>query len=268
MSTAALQQPVDVRLMNITASVLFSACGVLLLAAAMWWLVRNPAFAIGAITVQGDVTHSSAATLRANVMPRLAGNFFTVSLQATREAFEAVPWVRQAVVRREFPNRLRVQLREHQAVAFWGADSEAQLVNNFGEVFEANAGDVEQDNLPRLRGPVGQSQQVLQMYQSIKPLFEPLDLAVDTLTLSPHGSWSTELDSGAVIELGRGSEAEVVERTRRFVQTLTQVTSRYSRRADAVVSADLRHGDGYAVRLRGVTTGAEAPVIKATRTNR
>jgi cell division protein FtsQ len=258
----ALPQPFDVKLMNITATVLFAACAVTLLAAVLWWVVRNPAFAIGAITVQGEVTHNSPATLRANVAPRLAGNFFTVSLQATREAFQAVPWVRNAVVRREFPNRLRVQLEEHHAVALWGPDSDVKLVNTFGEVFEANTGDVEQDNLPRLKGPEGQSTQVLQMYRALKPLFEPVDLAIEQLALSGHGSWNAELDSGALIELGRGSEQEVVERTRRFVQTLTQVTSRYSRRADAVVSADLRHGDGYAVRLRGVTTAAEAPPKK------
>lgn len=254
-----LQQPFDVKLMNVTATVIFAAAGVVLLAALLWWLVRNPAFSIGGITVQGDVVHTNAVTLRANVAPRLAGNFFTVSLPATREAFESVPWVREAVVRREFPNRLKVVLREHQAVAYWGAEGDVKLVNSFGEVFEANSGDVEQDNLPRLKGPEGQSAQVLQMYMAIKPLFEPLDLAVDQLALSGHGSWSAELDSGAVLELGRGSETEVVERTRRFVQTLTQVASRYNRRADALVSADLRHGDGYALRLRGVTTGAEMP---------
>ena len=258
----ALPQPFDVKLMNLTASVLFTVAAVVLLAAALWWLVRNPAFAIGAITVHGDVTHSNAVTLRANVAPRLAGNFFTISLQATREAFEAVPWVRQAVVRREFPNRLRVVLREHQAVAFWGGDGDVKLVNSFGEVFEANIGDVEQDNLPRLKGPQGQSMQVLQMYRAIRPLFEPLELAIEQLALSAHGSWNAELDSGALIELGRGSEQEVIERTRRFVQTLTQVTSRHHRRADALVSADLRHGNGYAVRLRGVTTAVEAPAVK------
>ena len=264
----ALPQPFDVKLMNLTATVLFTAAAVVLLAAALWWLVRNPVFAIGSITVHGDVTHSNAVTLRANVAPRLAGNFFTISLQATREAFEAVPWVRQAVVRREFPNRLRVVLREHQAVAFWGGDGDVRLVNSFGEVFEANSGDVEQDNLPRLRGPDGQSMQVLQMYRAIRPLFEPLELAIEQLALSAHGSWNAELDSGALIELGRGSEQEVVERTRRFVQTLTQVTSRHNRRSDALVSADLRHGNGYAVRLRGVTTGAETAVKQDKRTNR
>jgi len=32
------------------------------------------------------------------------------------------------------------------------------------------------------------------------------------------------------------------------------VASRYGRTPEALVSADLRHADGYALRLRGVTT--------------
>lgn len=255
----ALPVPFDVKLMNMAASVLYAAFVVLLLAAGAWWAVRHPVFSVSGITVQGEVTHNSAPTLRANVAPRLAGNFFTLNLEGARKAFEAVPWVRQATVRREFPNRLRVLLQEHHAVALWGGEGDSRLVNTFGEVFEANLGEVEQDDLPRLAGPEGQSVQVLEMYQAVKPLFDPVDLAVSQLTLTPRGNWEVELDNGATIELGRGLPAEVVPRTQRFVQTLTQVASRYGRRPDALVSADLRHGDGYAVRLRGVgTTSADA----------
>jgi cell division protein FtsQ len=255
-----LQQPFDIKLMNVTATALFSVCVVLLLVSMAWWAVRHPLFAIAGIRVQGDVEHNNAVTLRANVAPRLAGNFFTVNLAAAREAFEAVPWVRKAVVRREFPNRLRVQLQEHRAVALWGTDGETRLVNSFGEVFEANAGDVEPDELPRLAGPQGQAAEVLAMYEALEPLFEAIDLGVERLSLTARGSWQLELDTGGVVELGRGTRQEVVARTQRFVQTLTQVTSRYSRRPEALISADLRHGDGYAIRLRGVgTTGADAP---------
>jgi cell division protein FtsQ len=252
--SAAVQQPVDVRLMNITATVVFAACAALLLAAAAWWAVRHPAFALGGITVQGEVAHNSAATLRANVAPQLKGNFFTVNLAATQQAFESVPWVRQATVRREFPNRLRVVLQEHQAVAFWGEEGGSRLVNSFGEVFEANGGDVEHDGLPLLSGPDEHAPQVLAMYRALAPLFEPLDLAVEQLALSGRGSWRVDLDNGAVVDLGRGEPAEVLPRLQRFLGTLTQVASRYGRRPDALVSADLRYGDGYAVRLRGVGT--------------
>jgi cell division protein FtsQ len=255
----ALTAPFDVKLMNMAATALFSVFVVLLLAAGGWWALRHPLFSIAGITVQGDVAHNSVVTLRANVAPRLAGNFFTVNLAAARQAFESVPWVRRATVRREFPNRLRVLLQEHQPVALWGPESEPRLVNNFGEVFEANVGDVEQDDLPRLAGPDGQSAQVLATYDAVKPLFESLGLAPKRLVLTPRGNWQLELDNGANLELGHGSAEEVAERTQRFVQTLTQVASRYGRSPEALVSADLRHENGYALRLRGVgTTGADA----------
>lgn len=256
---AVLPQPVDVKLMNITASVLFLLGAVLLAAAFGWWALRHPLFAIGGITVEGDVSHSSEATLRANVAPRLAGNFFTLDLQRARQAFEDIPWVRQARVRRQFPNRLRVELQEHQALAFWGGEAESRMVNSFGEVFEANTGDVEDEGMPRLAGPEGSSAEVLAMYHALAPLFEPLDLAVEQLVLSNRGGWTLRLDSGAVVELGRGTPAEVVERSQRFARTLTQVTSKYNRRPEALVTADLRHTGGYAVRLRGVGTTEVAP---------
>lgn len=253
-ASAATQVPFDVRLMNLTATVLFTACAVLLAAALAWWALRHPAFAIRGITVQGETSHNSAATLRANVAPRLAGNFFTVDLESARAAFQAVPWVRSATVRREFPDRLRVALQEHKAVAYWGEEGESRLLNSFGEVFEANTGDVEQEALPRLAGPDGEAAQVLALWTELKAMFEPMDLSVERLALSHRGGWQMELDTGAVVELGRGSQAEVAARTLRFAQTLTQVTSKYGRRPEALVSADLRHGDGYAVRLRGVST--------------
>ena len=265
----SLPAPFDVKLMNLTASVLFLLCGAAVLAAGAWWVPRHPAFAIGGIVVQGEVTHNNAITLRANAAPRLQGNFFTVNLGAAREVFESVPWVRKAVVRREFPNQLRVQLQEHQPVAHWGPEDQSSMVNSFGEVFEANVGDVEDDDLPRLHGPDDQAAEVLAMYRRLTPLLAPLDTKLEELWLSSRGGWRGQLDSGAMIEFGSGTPEQVEAVTQRFVRTLTQVTSQYGRRADAMESADLRHTEGYALRLRGVTTitaeAAAKPVKPAKR---
>lgn len=251
-----LSIPMDVKLMNLTASLLFVAFALIVVGAVAGWAWRHPVFAIRAIAVSGDVTHNNALTLRANVAPRLSGTFFTMDLTRARLAFESVPWVRQAVVRREFPNRLKVLLQEHKAVAYWGLEGESRLVNSYGEVFEANVGEVEQDALPRLNGPDGQAAQVLAMYQTLQPLFETMDMDLEQLEQTGHGGWRARLDTGAALELGGGSTAEVQARTQRFLKTLTQVTSRYGRQPDALETADLRHEDGYAIRLRGVTTQA------------
>ena len=260
--TKPLSVPRDVKLMNLTASILLLAFALLLVLALAYWAVQHQVFAIRAITVTGDVSHNNAVTLRANVAPRLSGTFLTLDLTAARRAFEAVPWVRRAVVRREFPNRLKVQLQEQAAVAYWGAEGESRLVNSFGEVFEANVDEVDQEALPRLSGPDEQAAQVLASYQMLQPLFEALDLTLEQVELSPRGGWRVRLDTGAVIELGTGQMPEVLARTQRFLETLTQVTARYARKPEALETADLRYENGYAIRLRGVTTLAQAGAKK------
>lgn len=244
--------PMDVALMNNVSMFLGGVFAVMALALAVAWLMRQPLFSLSAIQIQGDVTHNNAVTLRANVAPKLAGNFLTVDLGRTRAAFEAVPWVRRAVVQREFPNRLKVLLQEHKPVARWGTEGDAWLINNFGEVFEANQGEVQAEDLPLLNGPQGQAARVLQAYQMLSPMFEEIDAVLEQLQLTGQGSWRAQLDSGAVIEMGQGSLDEIQARAHRFIATLTQVASRYGREIE---SADLRYGNGYAIKLRGVTTG-------------
>ncbi len=250
--------PLDIKFMNGTATALFAVFAGLALVAALAWAARSPLFAIRAIEVTGDVSHNNGITLRANVAPRLTGTFFTLDLAQARQLFEAAPWVRKAVVKRDFPNRLRVALQEHKAVAYWGPEGESRLLNTEGEVFEANVDEVEQDGLPRLMGPDGQAAQVLATYRLAQPLFTDMDLALDQFELTGRGSWRVRLDTGAVLELGRGNTEDVLARLTQFLKTLTQVTAKYGRRPEALESADLRHEEGYAIRLRGVTTSATA----------
>jgi cell division protein FtsQ len=255
--------PSDVRLMNATALALGLIAAALVAATAVLWLARQPFFAIRTITVEGDVARNSVSTIRANALSKVAGNFLTMDLGAAKRAFESVPWVRLAVVRRVWPNRLRVQLEEHRPVAIWGSESGSdKLVNSFGEVFEANVGDVEDDALPTLSGPGGSSAHVLAMLGRVDAGLAPLGAHVEELAYSGRGSWQATLDNGAVVELGRGSDDDVLARTTRFVATVDQVTSRYQR---PLQYADLRHRDGYAVRLKGVSTTTSADTDKSAK---
>lgn len=256
----------DIRLMNGLAGALFALAAVLLLAAVVAWVVRLPAFAIRSIRLEGDLTRNSVATVRANALPKLQGTFFTLDLERAREAFESVPWVQRAVVQRVWPGTLRVRLVEHRPAAIWqGAEGDERLVDVEGEVFEANVGDVEDERLPVFSGPEGSALQMLAMHRALSPLFQRLDTAVETLSLSVRGSWKAALDNGAEVELGRGGDAEVLARTQRFARTLTQVTGHFQR---PLVYADLRHVDGYAVRLQGITTSpTPAEAAKAKKRN-
>jgi cell division protein FtsQ len=227
---------------------------VLCVASGIGWLLRHPVFSIQSITVKGNVTHSNVVTLRANVLPQLTGNFFTLNLLQARQAFEQIPWIRSALVRREFPNRLSVTLDEFQPVALWGFEGDGKFLSVEGAIFEVNADDVESDSLPLLKGPESQAKTVLEMYKFLKPMLAKMDMALDRLELSQRGSWTAQLASGATIELGHGTQQEISDRLQLFFKTLTQVASRYGRTVTSLLSADLRYDNGYALRLRGVST--------------
>jgi len=218
------------------------------------WLTRAPWFTIRALQVDGELQRNNLPTLRANALPRLAGNFFSIDLQRARLAFQSVPWVRHAVVRRVWPDRLAVRLEEHHPVALWASDGEKNpsLVNDRGEVFEANVGDVEDDDLPVFDGPPDSAAAMWSLYRRLLPVLARGSLVPHRLTLSGRGSWRVDTDEGQLIELGRGSEDELVARSERFVRTLPQLQARYA--GKTMRSADLRHSGGYAVRLDGVTT--------------
>lgn len=244
--------PVDVRLMNAVSAAVFVLAALLLLAAGARLLTRSPGFDIRSVRVEGELQRVDTLALRSAVLPRLAGNFFGADLARARAAFEDVPWVRRAVVRRVWPDRLVVQIEEHRSAALWqGEERDDRLVNLQGEVFTANVGDVEDDALPTFSGPEGSAATMLAVYRRVQPLLQAADMPIEQLQLSARGSWRALLDSGATLELGRGSDAEVAARTERFVRTVAEVT----RRLHAPLEyADLRHADGYAVRLRGITT--------------
>lgn len=258
--------PPDIRLMNGVTALLLVGLVLTGLALAVHKLVRLPVFGLRHIQVDGEVSRNGVASLRANALPRLSGNFLTLRLSEGRAAFEAVPWVRRATVQRVWPMSLRVELEEHKAAAYWeakpdgadaGSDASAEraLINSFGEVFQANLGDVEDDDLPLLAGPDGHAAQMLAMWRQLDALSRKLDDTVERVDLSTRGSWRVTLERGAVIELGRGSDAEVLARYTQFAQSLPQVSSHFH---SPLASADLRHVDGFAVRLRGVST-APAP---------
>lgn len=255
--------PLDIKFMNWVANALFASLVVGALGTAALWAARNPAWSLARIVVDGDVAHQNAVTFRANLASRLSGSYLTLDLQEVRRQFESVPWVRQAVVRREFPNRLHVTLQEHEAVAWWGEAGSGKLVNRQGAVFEANPDDAQADTWAELLGPEGQSEQVYALYRQLQPVFAPLDQDVVRLELGASGNWKARLDGGTVIELGRGEPQDLLARARLFSSTVTQLSERYGRRG--IEAADLRYPSGYAVRMRGVKTVLDDKAARAAR---
>lgn len=254
--------PMDVRLMGWAANGLFVVAFVMGGGAVMAWVAQHPSWSLVAITVVGDVRHQNEVALRGHLASRLEGTFLTVDLKQVQELIESVPWVRSAQVHREFPNRLRVVIEEHEAVAWWGETAGGRLVNRYGEIFEAPADDLSHLSWSELSGPDYLSQQVYALYQSLGSVFERIDRRLVRLELSGRGSWKAVLDGGTRIEMGRGESDLLIDRVQAFVSTVPTLLLHYGPRD--IETVDLRYPNGYALRMRGVTTLMTPPTTPRT----
>ncbi|MES2088871.1 MAG: FtsQ-type POTRA domain-containing protein [Pseudomonadota bacterium] len=169
--TNPTEMPQDIRWMNTASAALATLAVALLLCVGLVKLSRHPYFNVHLLKLDGELMRNNLATVRANAVPRLRGGFFSQDLSKAREAFEAVPWVRRATVRRVWPGELRISLEEHRPAAYWRhEDRDDELVNTFGEVFDANLGDVEDETLPTLAAPANPSaDQAKEMLDMLHP---------------------------------------------------------------------------------------------------
>jgi cell division protein FtsQ len=82
--------------------------------------------------------------------------------------------------------------------------------------------------------------------------------ALASLRLTEHGLWQAELASDAKVELGSGDAAQVLVRANRWLAALPSAADKLNVKASAALgslqSADLRYGQGFAVRWAGITT--------------
>ncbi len=247
----------DIKMLNAASSFLLGLFALALLGTGLWWLAQRPMFTLQVIQIEGaerEVRRVSPSTVRSAALPRIKGNFFTVNLNTVRTAFEAVPWVRKAKVRREWPNRLIVTLEEHVPLGTWG--QEGRLLSVKGDVFVANLAEAEEDgDLPGFSGPEGSEKEVVARFRELQSWFAPAHLAPDSVQLSGRYAWTVKLDNGMTVDLGREqSSTTLKERVSRLVAVYPQLVARLQ---DRIENVDMRYPNGMALQASGLGLAME-----------
>lgn len=260
----------DVRALNATASALMAAVVLACMASGVWWLSQLPMFTLRTVSVESmdgmQLKHVNQLTLRAGAAGRIKGNFFTTNLDQVRTAFESVPWVRRATVRREWPDQLIVEVEEHEALGTWGEDG--RLLSIKGDLFTANLAEADEDHaLPQLNGPEGSEKEVLARFAELGMWFAPSGLLPQALSLSSRYAWTVKLDNGTSVALGREQDrATLKTRVERLVGIYPQLASRLRNGIDTI---DMRYPNGLALSAAGLKVPSQAnkPVKVAGKTS-
>jgi cell division protein FtsQ len=261
----------DVRTLNATASGLMALTVLACVASGVWWLSQRPMFTLRTVRVESmygiGLNHVNELTVRNGVVGKIKGNFFTANLDQVRGVFEAVPWVRRASVRREWPNELIVDVEEHEALGTWGEDG--QLLSVKGDVFTANEAEADEDHpLPAFDGPRGSEKDVLARFAELRGWFAPIKLVPESLSLSGRYAWTVKLDNGMSVELGREKDDNTLKsRVQRLVGVYPQLVARLQ--DGHIDTIDMRYPNGLALASSALSVPSDAtkPVKPAKKTH-
>ena len=237
------------------ANMLFGLSLVLVLYGAVRYVLRLPVFPLRAVELTAPPVRVSTELMEQVVREQVSGNFFTVDLESTRQAFEKLPWVRKVSVRRKFPWTLEVEVEEQVALASWNGK---ELVNTHGEVFAGECEGVKpkassthlppscggiEKVMPVFIGQQDTSAQVTEMFEKFNTALQPLQHQVVQISLSPRYAWQVKLDNGMVLELGR---EQMEQRLARFVAVYPYSVAVLTKTTNHV---DLRYRNGFAAYL-------------------
>jgi len=202
------------------------------------WMKDPHHWPVRTVHVEGRFAHLQQAELLNQVAPLAERGFFAAEVGAIQERLQQLAWVDQVWVRRVWPDRLDVQVLEQQAIAHWG---ERGLLNPRAQVFEPEQV-AELPGLPHFQGPDGHEKRVLEMYQEMLQILQPLKLGIDSLQLDARRTWRVQLSNGLAVEVGRN---DPVQRVARFVRVYPAILAAANGK---LVSVDLRYSNGFAVR--------------------
>jgi len=211
------------------------------LAAAAWPAIeRLQRHTVNSVRIAGEFRYVSRDLLEQVVADQITKGFFEVDVEAVRSASRALPWVREASVRRVWPDSLHVAIVERESVARWNGD---HLLEADGTLFESH-GKASKLALPQLFGPQQSEREVLAAFGRFRTVLGPLGGGIESLRLHERGGWRLMLANGTALVLAEGQDAATLKR---FARAAAKEIAEH---LDRIEQVDLRYAGGFAVRLR------------------
>ncbi len=221
-------------------TIIFSLLVLLLVVAMMSGLIQSDRWRISQLEVAADYNRITPEQLRLMVAKTPERSFFRLDAEKVKADIELMPWVRYAHVVKQWPDTLRITIKEHQAIAIWNG---VDLLNQSGEVFQVDAVD-HLKALPRIYGLSEDSALTLENFNRFNQLLKPVGFEISEAKVNERGDWRLVLRNGLEVMLGSEKhEARVL----RLAETWEQLLAASKQLPERV---DLRYSNGYVVRWR------------------
>ena len=207
----------------------------------LWRTWTDPTYwPVGEVIINGAGDYVDETSIQLVLEAEMAKGFLGMDLYAAQESLMTNAWIAQAVLAREWPNRLRVDIVEQVPLALWQGD---RVMNIQGEIFRPVLDSIP-DGLPVLAGAEGRQWAVWERYQTLVDVLNDSGLQLAGVREDERGSLDLFLADGGRIRVGG---AEVEARIQRFLDVYPKTIQKVM---ESVAEIDLRYPNGFSVKWR------------------
>lgn len=202
---------------------------------------------VDVVRVSGPLSDAESAQVSEVVTTALAEPGLRTAAGVAR-AVQALDWVREVRVRREWPEVLRIEVARETLAARWGEDAwlttSGNIVSAPAVAVPTAADQARLAALPVLRANGADGARAMRIFASLSDVGRSAGLRLVGLDEDAGGEWRASFDGGAQVLLGT---VDLSARLERFA-TVYRAALRDAKRA--FDHADARYDTGVAVRWR------------------
>ena len=214
------------------------------------WFFSQPNFHLKYLILNissNDVQHVQPEELKTLVIRELNGTALTTDLRAIYTSVLSHPWIKEATVRRIWPNKILVNLSEHNIIGIW---ADGRFVSQAGELLEFDKLQSDSINaekncfLVNLDGPNETVANVLKKARMISKKASHVGLQTTGVQLTGQYDWRVFFSNGMKMELGgENLETPLEKRLDNFFDSVVWVRKKIK---NDLISVDLRYAHGFA----------------------
>lgn len=208
------------------------------------WMQDPQRLPISQLIVTGERRYTHDDDIRQAILSLgTPGTFMTQDVNTIQRQIKRLPWIKQASVRKQWPNELKIHLEEYRPAAYWDTHN---LIDNQGNIFSVPAERMTRQEQPliSLSGPADSQLLVLQQAREMSQALAQARFTLRAAAMTARYSWQVTLENGITLDLGRGDR---MQRLQRFI-TLYPLLQQQEQQTDKQIHyVDLRYDAGAAV---------------------
>ncbi|WON77689.1 cell division protein FtsQ [Serratia sp. UGAL515B_01] len=206
------------------------------------WMKDASRLPLSKLVVTGERHYTTNDDIRQAILALGApGTFMTQGVDIIQQQIERMTWIKQASVRKQWPDELRIHLVEYVPVAYW---NDLHMIDVDGKSFSVPAGRLGKQKLPLLYGPEGSEEDVLEGYRTMNSVLAASKYTLKMVAMTARHSWQLVLDNDVRLELGRD---DPVGRLQRFIGLYPVLLQQAQAENKRISYVDLRYDSGASV---------------------